>query len=384
VRWLFTISLASLTLLISASLAVAQNQSPGFGMQHVETGLTHIELTLAPGESEEFTLRHFTRDESTAEVVVFPSNVYTVRGGGMGVNDIDHPRSGATTWFDLVTTDLTLEPDESVEQTITISVPEDASPGEYATAIVSMSADEQNGDTGDPLRQVVPVYIDIPGERTPEMELDGVEHRVVEDQSVVDIRLLNSGNVHLRPEGTFALRSISGDTLAETAIGLDTVYARTPTRIEITFTNELPSGEYLISLSLRDDITGANVETDDLSVIVGTVESTPESTPAAATSPDQTDDADNGGIVGSIRGSDLPSGGTPGMQAMALGGLAIVFIIVLVVTLIIRMGPPAPASPQQPVRAAHRNPSIFQHEPPPRQPERHRPIRQLVPPGRAQ
>lgn len=363
-------------------MAAAQSQQPAFGMEHVETGLTHIELSLSPGESEEFTLRHFTRDESSAEVVVFPSNVYTVSGGGMGVNDIDNPRSGATTWFDLRTTDLTLEPEEPVEQVVTIAVPEDASPGEYATAIVSMSATDENGGTTDRPRQVLPVYIDVPGERTPGMEVDGVEHRVSEDQSVVDVRVLNSGNVHLRPEGTFALRSIGGDSLAETEIGLDTVYAGTSTRIEVTFTNELPSGEYLISLNLRDNITGATVEEDNLSVIVGGVDSTPIATPSETASTSQSDDSSDGGIIGSIRDTEF-SGGGSGMQWLVLGGLVIFSIMVLVATVVVRMGRRSPATPRQPLPVAHRKPLILSPAPPARQPERLRSIRQLVPPGRA-
>ena len=379
-RWLGTTFIILLTLLIGVPALADQNGSASFGMEHVESGLTHIDITLEPGESEEVTLRHFVRDDAEVDVTVFPSNVYTVRGGGMGVNDIDHARTGATTWLDLRTTDFNLTPDEPIEQSITITVPEDTEPGEYITAIVSAETD--TGAGADRPRQVVPVYINVPGARAPEMEIESVQHHVAEGQSVVSVTLANTGNVHLRPAGSFAIRSLAGTTLADTAIGLDTVYAGTSTRIEITFTEELPAGEYLIAIDLRDDITGASAGADDLSVIVGGGEPASEQTPEPTEAAESDDDAENGGIIGGIRLPELPSGRTPGMEGLILGGLALFSIMVLVATLIIRRSQRGPATDRQPVSVAHRRPTMLQQEPPARSSHRPRPIRQLIPPGR--
>ncbi|TVR68572.1 MAG: hypothetical protein EA415_16195 [Sphaerobacteraceae bacterium] len=385
-RWLGTTLLILLTFLIGVPALADQNGSASFGLEHVETGLTHIDLTLEPGESEELTLRHFVRDDAGVDVTVFPSNVYTVRGGGMGVNDIDQARTGATTWLDLQTTDFNLTPDEPIEQSITITVPEDADPGEYITAIVSAKADTEVGS--DRPRQVVPVYIEVPGERNPDMELESVQHHVAEGQSVVALTLANSGNVHLRPEGSFAIRSLSGTTLADTAIGLDTVYARTSTRIEITFTEELPAGEYLIAIDLRDDITGASAAADDLSVIVGGGEPASEETPEPTEAAEPDDDPENGGIVGGIRLPELPSGGTPGMEGLILGGLGLFSIMVLVATLIVLRSQRAPETVRESMPVDDRRPTMFEpqksQEPPARSSHRPRPIRQLIPPGRTQ
>jgi hypothetical protein len=382
VRWLSTSLLILLTISIGIPAVAAQESSPSFGMTHQETGLTHIELTLEAGEAEEFTLRHSVRDDSPVDVTVFPSNVYTVRGGGMGVNDIDNPRTGATTWLDLRTTDLTLEPEEPIEQLITIDVPSDAAPGEYVTAIVSQ--EDSDGDSAERARQVVPIYITVPGNREPAMDLDGIQHRVSEGQSVIDIILENTGNVHLQPQGHFALRSIGGDTLAETGIGLDTVYAGTSTRVEITFTTELPAGEYLIDLSLRDDITGASIESDGLSVIIAGAEPTPETTSASAVADDtQSDDGSDGGVIGGVRIPGLTDGATVGTNGLILGGLALVSMMVLLAALIVRKGRRPAGSERRPVPVAQPQSQLLRPEPEPRPHHRPRPIRQLVPPGRA-
>jgi hypothetical protein len=98
----------------------------------------------------------------------------------------------------------------------------------------------------------VAVSIDVPGPRTPALELGPVTQRIVAERSSVAIGVHNVGNVRLKPSGEFVLWDSAGAELTRFPVTMDTVYAHTDTTAEIPFTQRLNPGEYTAELDLTD------------------------------------------------------------------------------------------------------------------------------------
>lgn len=365
-------TLISLSLLVWLSVIAMAADGAGtvrLGIEAVDSDLQYFDISLDPGESRELTVRFSNHGEIGTGASVFAADVYSLHGGGMGIGDIDAPRTGATEWLDLESTELELEPDESVEQAFTVAVPEDAEPGDYITAVVIQNTDPIGvGDDDErfdqTVRQGIAVAIDVPGDREPAMEFGEVRHSVSGGSSVIEVELDNTGNTNLRPAGNFVLQDAAGDELASTPIGLDTIYAGTGTVIEVTLTDELPPGDYFIDVAVEDEETGASASAEDLSFNVAAPEATPE--------PDD-------GLPGAVESVDDRLAGDPVLIAVIVGITAIIGIILFTAIVLIGRSrrSTTPSSVSAPVEpASTSSPSST----PPEKPRKARStIRQLSP-----
>lgn len=374
---------ALIAVVLFALLAVpagADDDRVRLGIDAVGSDLPYFDLTLEPGDSVDLTVRFSNYGNVATGATIFAADVRTIRGGGMGMADIDDERTGATNWLDFPDEDLELEPEDQIERTVTVTVPDDTDPGEYITSVVIQNTEplditDDDARFDQTVRQAVAIAIDVPGERPAEMEPGDVHHVVSGNRSVVEIDLRNTGQAHLRPEGEFALFDRDGETLAESPIALDTFYAGTNTVIEVRFTDELAPGEYLVGLSLEDPETGARVDADDLALSVEDEEPAPEP------------EGDDGGIVGAVTDPGDSVSSYPGWSAI-FGGLLVLFgfMVILALVVVLRAGQkrsaPAVASRMLDRSEPEPNRSPDPDPTPPRTRNTQKPIRQLLPPGR--
>jgi hypothetical protein len=365
----------SLSLLLWLSMIAIATDGSGtvrLGIEAVDSDLQYFDITMEPGESRELTVRFSNHGEIGTGASVFAADVYSLHGGGMGMADIDAPRTGATEWLDLESTELELEPGESIDQVFTVAVPDDVEPGDYITAVVIQNTDPIGvGDDDDrfdqTVRQGIAVAIDVPGERQPELEFGEVRHSTMAGSSVIEVELQNTGNAHLRPAGIFDLRDADGVEIAATPIELDTIFAGTGTVIEVTLTGELPTGDYVIRLDVDDEGTGATASADDLVFSISSPEPTPE--------PDE-------GLAGAVDSAEEGITRDPGTTALIAGALAVVGILLLAAIAIFvrsrRTASPEPepvTASQSPSSETAPSSSTKRGGAPP-------PIRQITPPGR--
>ena len=90
-------------------------------------------VMMEPGETETLTASLVNAAETALHARTFAADTYTIVNGGMGVREAGSETTGVTTWIDYPTETLTLAPSSTTERSFTVTVPDDAPPGQHLT-----------------------------------------------------------------------------------------------------------------------------------------------------------------------------------------------------------------------------------------------------------
>lgn len=271
-RWAGIVALLALALTLAsfgslvapASVAAQETAMPKLGIKPVDSAGAFFAETLEPGEQKELTVELANTGEEDVDALTYAADVYTLVNGGLGVRLSGEPISGATTWIDYPTSAMALPKGEGKEVTFTLSVPDDAQPGEYVTSLVVQNAEavQSDGDlkVDQILRQAIAIAITVPGDERPTLEIGAATYQrdPLIDSLVIEIR--NTGNVHLKPAGTIDIVDAAGTTVFNEAIGMDSVYAGTTTTIQLGIPAPFAPGDYRITVRMADADRGAAAE----------------------------------------------------------------------------------------------------------------------------
>ncbi|MFA6525102.1 MAG: hypothetical protein WCT33_02390 [Patescibacteria group bacterium] len=198
----------------------------GFFIASTANALTLIaptfEQNVDPGVASKTEIKLYNETQDTLslypEVVSFTANGET----GQPTFDFDAPLEGVATWFDLPEGPIMLQGGERKIVPITITPPIDAEPGgHYATVFFGTSAPnlEDPGSLALATKLGSLFLLRVFGDVTEagniaEFGLDGNKTTLNRLPATVFTRFQNSGNIHLRPEGTITIKNLLG---AETA-----------------------------------------------------------------------------------------------------------------------------------------------------------------------
>lgn len=273
----FTLALG-LALATTAGGALATESPIRLGIRPIGHAGTYFDLTLRPGERRTLQVELGNFGTQPVEVRTYAADVYSIVNGGLGAELHGERASGTTKWLDYAPQRLELPAGRGVVRDFVVEVPARARPGEYITSLVVQNAEPTAAGSSPTINQVnrvvIAVAITVPGPRRPALEIEGARHEVVNGISVVAFSVANPGNVHLRPEGEFALSAADGRILSRAELAMDTIYASTETVLEVPLANPLGPGAYCATLTLRDrdDRAGAAEECSTLVVAAGTAD----------------------------------------------------------------------------------------------------------------
>jgi hypothetical protein len=294
--------LAGVSLLLASLPALAAADPTRLGITAMDQKTIFFDLLMRPGEKRALSAILTNGSTEPIKALTYAADVYTIVNGGFGVVLRGQPATGTTTWLDYPTDSVQLQPAESLRRDFTVTVPADASPGDYITSLVLENQDPIQGSGGIVLNQVVrhalAVAIDIPGPRLPALHVTSASHSVVAGRSIVSIAVENPGNAQLKPVGELHLFEASGREVSHSPITMDSFYAKTPTHVEVALGGRLRPGHYVAVVVLADPGVGLSLTSDRLPFEV-------------ASSPVQP-----GSPVGSVPGS------APGQRALG-GGIPI-------------------------------------------------------------
>lgn len=159
--------------------------------------------TLNRGESVDDALVVANRGTSALELVVYAADGYTTDSGEFDVRTQDDESAGVGAWVDPVRDTVTIEAGEQVEVPFSLTVPDAATPGDYAGAIVTSLTrpDEEQGVNVDQ-RLGVRVDLHVAGATAPALVVEdarvgysGSLNPFASGDATVTYTLHNTGNV---------------------------------------------------------------------------------------------------------------------------------------------------------------------------------------------
>jgi Bacterial protein of unknown function (DUF916) len=149
----------------------------------------------------------------------------TARDGGFAVRTIDEKSTQTGAWIRLVKTRITVPPRQRVDVPFQIRIPADAAPGDHPGAVVALDTrtEQGAGDLAVAVRRAVGarVYLRVGGPALPALAVSRMTVRHHQplvpgtgaSTAVVHYRLVNRGNVTLRPRVRLTARGLFGRTL---------------------------------------------------------------------------------------------------------------------------------------------------------------------------
>jgi hypothetical protein len=227
---------------------------------------TFISVELKPGKS--VTVGVILGNAGDVEQTIRTYAVPAMSGtnGGFLQTDSGTPPDKQTTWLDYPETEFTFQPTEGASIPLTITVPKDASPGEYVTSLAAEQKDPFEVSGTDMIKQrvrwSVPILITVPGDRKPAFELGDVTLENREGIMIADIGITNTGNVIVRPQGEVRLLDASGTTVGVAQVALDSIYSGTTTDFIVAWDKVNPSDTFTVQAELTNDEGSLTVSQD--------------------------------------------------------------------------------------------------------------------------
>ncbi|MEV6110840.1 DUF916 domain-containing protein [Streptomyces sp. NPDC051940] len=166
-------------------------------------------------------------DEPTTFTLYAADAYNTPRDGGFAVRTKDVEPRYTGKWVELPKTEITLPPHKKVSVPFTLSIPNDATPGDHPGAIVALDqrVDASSGAVGVGVQRAVAarIYLHVNGPLIPGLHVDDVTIRdsrpllpgTGDSLAVIEYTLVNGGNTILRPRVTLKAEGLFGRTLLE-------------------------------------------------------------------------------------------------------------------------------------------------------------------------
>jgi hypothetical protein len=232
------------------------------------------DVEVTQGSSVELTAAFVNTGTVPVNLRSFKVNALSGPNGGFVAGEENDSPIGATAWIDFEPYEFALDANEQLGLRFTVTVPEDAQPGQYISGLAAVTTDEYAIPGSSMLTQARAYYISVgilvPGELTHSFELGTP---TVEDAAIV-IPIANTGNYLVRPAGELTLTNANGEISHRSMIEMGSVYAALATTVVAGIPAQTPPGDYLVNLSLTDPASGATAEVKDASITIAATEQT--------------------------------------------------------------------------------------------------------------
>lgn len=122
--------------------------------------------------------------------------------------------------------------------------------------------------------QALPIAITVPGPETPKLVIGATSYQLGAATQSVQVKLANSGNVHLSLAGSCVLSRAGGAETLRQDVKLSSIFAGTSTLLQVNLPQPLDPGNYVVSLKLADESHDLSVHADALPLEVKAVDAT--------------------------------------------------------------------------------------------------------------
>lgn len=226
------------------------------------------DVVVEPGVELQLTVDVVNFGSVPTDVKTFKVNALSAANGGFLAGAETDPPLGATGWLNYIATDVHLEPGRQREITFDVSVPSDVAPGQYITGLMVQTADPVAIPGSNVLDQLIGYVMSISfvveGQFTYSFELGVPE---VTERSL-EVPISNTGNYLVKPAGELSMVDDMGRVVLSTPIRMGSVYAGTTTAISVGLPEQMPAGDYSVSLSVQDESSGASGRIEEATVTI--------------------------------------------------------------------------------------------------------------------
>jgi len=247
----------------SEATATPAGDAPVFGVApDGEADLAPFRLDIAAGGTADTTLVVTNEGGAPIELRSYAADVETAINGGYALVPEGARVPEEAAWLTVPTDTFIVDPDKTVSLAITVSVPGGTPPGEYmaalATETTASSALEGTAAFRQIMRKVNAVVISVPGPIEAGFTVSAPAIELADGSTVITATIENTGNARVRPAGVIIIADDAGGTVLEIPVALNSVYAWHATLLQISVSEPLLPGDYLITIDLVDDVTGAS------------------------------------------------------------------------------------------------------------------------------
>lgn len=188
--------------------------------------------------------------------ILFAVDATTGATSGAVYRAASDPREGVGAWLRLGSTQLRLGPGESAVVPFSLTLPDGTAAGDHLGGIVVKDANGDQTTKAGALRvkvehlAVVAVLVRTPGAAVPKIDLSQATAEISGGYQRVFLRMTNSGNVLVKPEGTMILRDGDGQTVLQKEFSLDTFVPGSTIDYPIVLPKALATGAYEADVTL--------------------------------------------------------------------------------------------------------------------------------------
>jgi len=179
--------------------------------------------TLDPGAVFGDTVAISNLSDRRIRFVIYPTDAISVEdtAGFAALKDTDAPVDVGT-WIELAANEYTVDPGKRIDVPFSVTVPEDAEPGDHAGAILAIDGDAVidpstalYGVTFDVRHRLgARVYVRVGGAVDPDLRIDDLSVTREGGHATVNWEVSNSGNLRLAPTAEVRITGWFGRTVA--------------------------------------------------------------------------------------------------------------------------------------------------------------------------
>jgi hypothetical protein len=180
--------------------------------------------TLNPGDTWGDTVAISNLSDRPMRFFIYSTDGLTIDGtGGFSALRDDVAPVDVGSWVHLAANEYLVEPGMRIDVPFSVTVPDDAEPGDHAGVILAVDADDGSIDPStagegvsfDVRRRIgARIYVRVNGEFTPALRIDELDVQQNGDAATVTWQISNTGNLRLNPTAEVRVTGLFGRTVA--------------------------------------------------------------------------------------------------------------------------------------------------------------------------
>ncbi|WP_183154919.1 WxL protein peptidoglycan domain-containing protein [Streptomyces shenzhenensis] len=184
----------------------------------VGKGRSRFTYTLAPGDRVTDAIAVVNRSDTTIRLRVYASDAFTTPSGGIDLLSADKKPTDVGSWIRMKSTTLTLKSQKTAVVPFTLTVPENATPGDHSGGVVTSLITKAQGKTVRLDRRLGSrVYLRVSGPLSPSLKVsdlhvsyDGTLNPAGSGSLRVTYTVTNTGNVRLKARQLIRTKGLFG------------------------------------------------------------------------------------------------------------------------------------------------------------------------------